>query len=307
MPKVAILIAASPVRAFYSQIAAMSLALRKLRWTRWEASVYAYIGGEHDAEALAEWLPHLRDVGFAWVSNTRFAREGDWAQSDAVFELAPRDADVLLAMDADTLPVADLEGVLDRIVETGSIAGVIAHYPPPPFPGTSPRDGWTQMTEGLIDAPLDFAFRCTLLDPSDERSLTPFYLNFGVVFFPRITFDDVACRYLALRPKLMGRMFIPDFSGQVALTLAIAAAGARTCALPMRYNFPNDPIAEMMYPEEQNHVAVFHYLRTERFDRHKIFTTAEQYSRFLALPLAGAELSFQRSVRRILGSDYPFS
>ena len=106
---------------------------------------------------------------------------------------------------------------------------------------------------------------------------------------------------------IMRRMFQPDFSGQVALTLAIAAAGARTAALPMRYNFPNDPIAEMMYPEEQNHVAVFHYLRTERFDRHKIFTTAEQYSRFLALPLAGAELAFQRSVLRILGSDYPFS
>jgi hypothetical protein len=215
MPKVAILIAASPVRAFYSQIAAMSLALRKLRWTRWEASVYAYIGGEHDAAAFAEWMPHLRDVGFACLN---FAREGDRLNLTPCSELAPRDADVLPRMDPDTLPVR-FGGVLDRIVETGSIAGVIAHYPPPPFPGTSPRDGWTHMAEGLIDAPLDFAFSCTLLDPSDERSLTPFYLNFGVVFFPRITFDDVACRYLALRPKLMGRMFIPDFSGQVALTL----------------------------------------------------------------------------------------
>ena len=308
MLKVAILIAASPGPVFYSQIAALSLALRKLRWTRWEPTVYAYFGGKHDADAYATWGPHLRDVEIICVSETCFARKGIWAQCDAIFELAPRDADVLLLMDADTLPVADLEDVLDQVMATRSIAGVIAHYT---FPSsrTSSLEIWAEVASGLVDPPLDFAFSYTLMeaDTSDDQLRTPCYVNFGVVFCPRPIFDDIALRYLSLRASLMERMSNQWFTGQVALTLAITAAKARTLALPMRYNFPNDPVAGKRYPEEMSHVVVFHYLRTENFDRHKIFTSAEEYAHFMALRLTGADGSFQRSVKRIMGPDYPFA
>ena len=70
---------------------------------------------------------------------------------------------------------------------------------------------------------------------------------------------------------------------------------------------PTDPLAEKRYPEEMSHVVVFHYLRTENFDRHKIFTSAEEYAHFMALRLTGADGSFQRSVKRIMGPDYPFA
>ena len=308
MPKVAILIAASPGRAFYSQIAVLSLALGKLRWSHWKPSVYAYFGGQRDADAFAAWCPYLRDVEIICVSDARFEREGIWAQCDAMFELAPRDADVLLTMDADTLPVADLEEVLDRVAATRAIAGVIAHYPFPPYPGTLPRENWARATHGLTDVPLDFAFSHSLMDPetSNEFLLTPFYVNFGVVFFSKAAFDDVACRYVSIRPILMARMFDPWFSGQAALTLAITAARIQTWALPMRYNFPNDALAVRMYPEESTNVVVYHYLRTQNFDRHKIFTSAEQYSRFLALPLLGVDQAFQTAVRNIIGQEYPF-
>jgi hypothetical protein len=307
MPKVAILIAASPTRAFFSQIAATSLALRKLRWSRWEPVIYAYMGGERDEAAFAEWLPHLRDVEIVRVSTSRSERDGDWAQCDDVFRLAPRDADVLLAMDADTLLVANLEQVLDDVVDKDAVAGVIAHSSP--FPGSSTRDGWTRAAEGLIDVPLDFSFTHTLMSTElpHARRAAPFYLNFGVVFFPRVSFDNIARRYLAFRQELMTRMEDKShFSGQVALTLAITAAGARTWELPMRFNFPNDPIAGRMYPEEEGNVAVYHYLRRTNFDRHRIFTSADEYSRFMALPLAGVDRAFQQTVARIIGTDYPF-
>ena len=327
MPRVAILIAASPTRAFFSQLAAFSLAIRNIPWSRWEPRVHVYIGGECDADTYADWRPHLREMDLSWVSDARFAREGDWAQSDDVFRLAPRDVDVLLAMDADTLPVASLETVLDRVLESGSVAGTLAHYPTTLrhtfdaatsafslqpasslFPDHSVRDSWERLARGLLDVPLEFSFSHSLMGPGSpaEHRLAPFYLNFGVVFFPSGSFDDVARQYLLMRPTVAERLDEPAFSGQVALTLAVTAARVRTWALPMRYNFPNDPVAERMYPEDLAQVAVFHYLRTGKFDRHTIFTNRDEYHRFLGLQLTGVDLRFQQSVREIIGSDYPF-
>jgi hypothetical protein len=308
MPRVAILVAASPTRAFFSQLAVLSLAMRKLSWSQWQPSLRVYLGGHHDPDALAQWLPHLADIDVSWVSDARFAREGDWAQSDDVFRCAPRDADVLVTMDADTMPVADLEDVLDRTLHTDSVAGVIAHYPFPRPDHMSSAAAWLHIAEGLIEAPLAFDYSHTLLagDAPAEHRLTPFYVNFGFVLFPRSAFDRVVSPYLHFRHKLMDRMVRPPFAGQAALALAIASGGVTALALPMRYNFPNDSLAETMYPDELSHVTVFHYLRTDKYDRHRIFASARAYAAFLSLPLTGVDLSFQNAVRRVVGSDYPF-
>jgi len=305
MPNVAILIAASPTPAFFSQVAALSLALSKLQWSRWQYSVHMCIGGPSGEDAQAQWRPHLRNVHITHSAESRFAQDGDWAQSDDVFRFAPPHAAVLLAMYADTLPVSRLEGVLDQVVDGGTIAGVIAHAPFPRPDGTTVSQAWATAAHGLIDVPLDFVWSHTLFERDEDRA-TPFYLNFGVVFFPRCTFDDVAARYLSLRPRVISRMRSADYSGQVALTLAITGARARTCALPMRYNFPNDPVAAELYPEELANVVIFHYLRTGGFDRHTIFTSAENYRDFLARPLTGVDRMFQQSVRALLGTTYPF-
>jgi len=208
------------------------------------------------------------------------------------------------------LPVSDLEDVLDAVAEAGSVAGVIAHYPTVlNFAFDSQRETWARLAEGLTHAQLNFAFAHTLMasDAPDQHRLTPFYLNFGVVFFPRTAFQSVADRYLAIRPRLVGRMRDSDFSGQVALTLAIADAGVSTWALPMRYNFPNDPIAEQMYPDELASVVVYHYLRTVAFNRHEIFVDATRYAQFLDAPLSGVDRCFRDAAKAIAGPTYPFS
>jgi hypothetical protein len=325
---VAILVAASPTPAFYSQLAMLDLAFRKRHWRRWRPAIHAYFGGSRDTSADAWWLPRLHGISLHWTADSDFARDGDWAQSDDVFRRAADDADVIVAMDADTLPVADLEDVLDMVLDSGSIAGVIAHYPTvfnfafdlqtlhfsvlpadPRFPeANSLRETWARLADGLTNAELNFEFEHTLMpaDSPEEHRLSPFYLNFGVVFFPRKTFQPVAERYLAIRPRLMDRMRYPDFSGQVALTLAIADAGLSTRALPLRYNFPNDPVAERMYPDELAHVAVYHYLRTAEFDRHEIFVDSTRYARFLDAQLSGVNRSFRDAVKEIAGPSYPF-
>jgi hypothetical protein len=324
MRSVAFLIAASPNDAFYSQIAALRAGLRALTWSHWRWSLHVFVGGDRRQDTVVDWRPYLQDVQIAWTSAARFALEGDWAQSDDAFRFAPLDADVLVALDADTFPIASLESLLNRVHDTESVAGVIAHYPTVldfDFDTTSNtfsvrhrggpsslREAWSRLAEGVTARPLDFAYTHSLMGPEQPAGLrvTPFYVNFGVVAFARTAFDAVAPRYLEMRQRVMTRMDDGDFSGQVALTLAITDAGVRTWALPMRFNFPNDALAESMYPGELQRLAIVHYLRTNEFDRHEVFTRPEAYSALLQQPLSGAGLAFRDAVRATLGRHYPF-
>src|SRR3954453_13201124 len=109
MRSVAILIAGSRNASFYSQIAVTSLAMSRLPWDRWRPTLHAYLGGEEDGrndDEWKRWRPYLRNVQIVEVSEESFSRKGNWAQADAAVELAPADADVLMSLDADTLPVA---------------------------------------------------------------------------------------------------------------------------------------------------------------------------------------------------------
>jgi hypothetical protein len=231
-----------------------------------------------------------------------------YAQIDGLFRWAPSDADVFLRADADTLPIGDFEDVLDYVVETRSIAGVMAHCPFPPSPGMTSREAWLRAADGLISEPLNFrqAYSLTGADVPEENRLAPFYVNDGAVFIPKALFSDFAKRFLNLRPRLMNRLAAPYYSGQIALSLAVAEMHAPTCALPMRYNFPNDEVAAERFPEELEHVKIFHYLRTHDFDRQCIFADENNYRRFLNAALTGVNKVFQEHVRKIIGPNLPY-
>jgi hypothetical protein len=306
VPKLAILIAGSPNAAFYSQVAASAAALRALPWSRWEPSLHLYLGGEIDPTLLERWRPYLADVAVSLVAPSRFAREGDWAQSDDVFNYAPRDADLLVAMDADVLPVGPFEEIADTVAHGDVVAGTLAHAA---FPGTSsPADDWQRVADGLVTGTLALDYEYSLLrypEPRDNR--IPFYLNFGVIFFSRPVFERLVPSFLSLRPAVGSRMRDDDFSAQVALALAIANTGVQAMPLPLRFNFPNDRLAETLYPEELESVRAIHYLRTDQFDRHRIFASADAFEHFLELPLDGANRLLQDAVRRLFGEAYPFA
>lgn len=306
MPLVAIRVAASPSAAFFSQIASLRRSLLALTWSRWEPVVQVYLGGPRGAGdgGLDRWQPHLDGVELTWAG----AGDGFWPQSDAVFSAPVGRADAVLAMDADTFAVAGLEAVLDGVVADRAVAGVIAHYPLPGPRGSRPSENWAAAAEAAGQEVPAFEFEHTLVPPDapDWKRRAPFYLNFGVVFFPGAGFAELGRRYLALRPRLAPSLAVPDFSGQAALTFAVGAGPFTARPLPLRFNFPNDPAAEVLAPEEAAEVAVFHYLRTAEYDRHEIFTSAPAYERFLELELSGVHAAFQRAVERTLGAAYPF-
>lgn len=309
MSKVCFLIPASPNSEFFSQIAAFRTALSRLPWTRWEPSITVCLGEGLDVAALQRWQPHLRDVALTLVPTSITERDTFYyGQIDSLYRWAPRDADVLVRMDADTLPVGDLEDVLDLVASTTSIAGVMTHFPFPRTPGLNARQSWQHVSKGLIDHPLDFRLSYSLVGPEahpDDRQ-SPFYVNDGVVFFAREVFEEFSSHYLAIRPRLMDRLASPYFAGQVALTLAATQMCATTIALPMRYNFPNDASATKRFPEELEEVRMFHYLRTDTFDRQEIFRDPAGYARFMEMPMTGANEVFRQHVLHLLGKVYPF-
>lgn len=308
MPKVSFIIPGSPNDAFYSQIAAISHSLSRLNWHRWEYGIHAYFGGHHqasDGPVLMRWLPYLQDVTITRVSERHYCRDENWAQCDEVMISAPRDADVIAAVDADTLPVADIESVLDEVRAANCVAGVTAHFP---FPGAGGMDHWNRIAQETIGKNLDFDYTHSLVAPGepDDRRRAPFYLNGGVVFYSRNSFNRIFRRYMRIRRKLMQSMTANDFSAQVATTLAIADQQVPIKALPMRFNFPNDLLAQTLHPDELSEVVIFHYLRTDVFNRHAIFASAEEYQRFMAMELHGPNLVFRDKVRTIFGEQYPF-
>ena len=156
MNKVAFIVPISPTEGFFSQVAALNLALGALDWRRWNPSLHILVGGDLDVRTFQRWQPYLREASTILVPPAQFAREGIWAQSDGVFRWIPGDADVIVAVDSDILPVGDLEGVLDRVVDTTSVAGVIAHYAFPFWPGRQSREAWERVGEGLVRQSLRF-------------------------------------------------------------------------------------------------------------------------------------------------------
>ena len=308
--KVTFLVPASATPGFLSQIAALQLALRRVPWTRWQADIVASIGGRLGLEAtfqLSRWLPHLADVTLVFPRER--ATDGDYeGQIDELYRSAPVDADVLVRADADTLPVASLEPLLDFVLERSAIAGVTAHYRFPAPPGVGNREAWDAVAQGFLDQPLRFEHSYALVTPdvSQEEQACPFYLNDGFVVFARDYFDRFAPLYLETRPHLADRLVNPYYAGQLALALSAARIPLPSFALPLRFNFPNLPVAVEQYPEELESAVVFHYLNEDEVHRQKIFRWRELYSVFLARPLHPANERFRDSVRTLFGDEYPF-
>lgn len=304
------MVPASPTPGFLSQIAAFQLALRKLPWTNWEPSILASFGGgieRENAYHLAQWHRYLPDATIVFPRPRPTDGQYD-GQIDELYRSAPVDADVLVRIDADVLPTAPLEPILDRVLEQSAIAGVIAHYRFPAPPELANHDAWLAFEERFLTEPLRFDYSYSLLaaDVPEEERETPYYLNEGCIFFAREYFDRLAPLYLETRPQVAEMLEDPYFAGQVTLALAAAQIPLPSIALPFRYNFPNDPIAADRFPEEMENAAIIHYLRLEELDRQKIFRSRDAYESFLERPLNPANERFREAVRSLLGDAYPF-
>ena len=327
--KIEFLIPGSPNDAFFSQVAMFRLALDHLGGMYESARVVLCLGAGPEAPGLSRWKRHLeRTFGLGadpeapvpprWkrhlervevVSAPSAFRNGGGAGS-LRYELLGSDADLSVLCDADTLILrAFAHSDLQNFTRYPAIRGVIAHFPP----ALVDRSGhdytarghewfWNFVSARAMDRSIAFNHFYTL---TPGRVPSPFYVNHGFVIGTPALLRRVGEALTTIRPKI--RLLLANYyAEQIALALGCVASEVSTAALPVRYNFPNDPVADAMYPDELSNALVIHFLRTKHFDRHRIFTSPAAFEEFLGLPLVGSSRALQQRVHEITGGTYPF-
>jgi hypothetical protein len=308
-PRICFCIPASPDDGFFSQLALFRLSLDTLGDIYRDAHLFVTLGGREPVTTPERWSSSLaRNTSVRHVGADLFDRYGPFAQGNARLLHDYDGFDAVIFCDADTLFVRPIDDLLSESRAEPAVAGVIAHYPFPHDDGEDVEALWHALARAHAGRPIRLDHHHTLVPYRDRAGFPrcPFYVNHGFVLLKPAVIRTIAASYLEIRDRLLGQAKNPRFTGQMALTLALLRHEVPTRAVGMRFNFPNDPVADRLHPEELADVRMLHYLRTERFDRSAILTTPANFASFLTLPLTGSDLLLQRHVRRITGGHYPF-
>lgn len=303
--KLAYLIPASPTDGFYSQVAMFRLALDALGSPYRDARIILTIGSDESSAVPLRWEEAMARVDVSFVRE--LGDQSYRAQVAGRWSLVPEDTDIVVLGNADTLPLARYDELLQRVAAEGIVAGAIVHSPLQFRDGVSNETGWRELARRVIGRDIRLDYRTTVPGPTGETAATPYYVNGGAVFIARPAFEKLRPIYLSIEPEVADLIRDPRFSHQASLALAICAAGVPKVAMDMRYNFPNDQHAEAAYPEDAADIRTIHFLRTTRFDRQQVFVDSDPFHRFLALPLEGSEARMQARVREITAGRYPFT
>jgi len=307
-PRLCFHFAASPNDAFYSQIAMFRLSLDALGDFYEKSTIIITFGEKQKQPIPNRWQNYLsKNVLTNWAKPQQFQQWHYHAQLDARWIVDHCDYDFIFFMDADTLFINRIDDLLINLMQHPAISGTIAHNHPPIFENDNPQKVWQDLADRFIQKKLEFNYRYTLIGiKPDPFSFCPFYINFGVIGMPSAIIALLATTYLNIRPKISDHIRNPFFAGQITLALAVAKLDLPVQALPMRYNFPNDSRADRLQINELHDARIIHYLRTANFDRHQIFTSPEDFHRFLKLTLVGSDKKLQDRVAFITKSEYPF-
>ena len=272
------------------------------------ASVVVVFGDSTISPLPERWRPHFERIVVHHADPDDYIARSYSAQADARWTVVPGDCDFAIMSDADTMVLRPFDDLLVRLVAEPGIAGTIAHFPFPQYPGELPTEKWASLAREWLgrELPLDYEHSLARAADPDFRRTCPFYLNQAFVVVPRPMVDVLSPTHRWLVPRVAPQLSDPFYRGQVALTLAVHTHDVTRHAIDIKYNFPNDRLAEELYPASMHDLRVIHYLRTDHFDRQQIFATAEAFERFLALHLTGSELQFQDHVRQLTGGQYPF-
>lgn len=310
--KLDFLIAGSLTPSFLSQIAFFRLCLDHLGGVCQQARVVAVFGDHTTTKLPTRWARHYHNIEVVWAHPVGAHNPGYQAQHLRRFEIMREDADLVFICDADTAFLRTPDMLIRLLMERPALAGVIAHYPftfkRRSFPWLARRFSerhWARLATATIGKPMAMPHRYSLL-PDEAKLRAPFYINYGLLAGTPELLAQFYHRDLQLQNQASEQVG-PFWGPQVSLALTCADLGLPTVALPMRYNFPNDEVADRLHADELQQVVMMHYLRVTHFRRDQIFAEKENFDRFLKLELSGSNRVFQDHVALVTGGAYPFA
>ena len=309
--RIEFLMCGNPTDAFLSQGAIVRRQLDRLGGDYARARLVFCFGVSEPGPIPERWVPHYENIEVHWADTEEFRRDGNGAQGYKLFQLLDPMADISMICDADTLVLNPFPtAFFDEMRSSPAICGAIGHYPPPlshdgPAIAELPSDDlglWSLLADRILGRPIAMRHAYSLLRPLRP---CPFYINHGVVAGPPALLAALFEEMRDIIPRIRS-VLDNDFCDQLGITLGIERRGLPCRPLPMRYNFPNDPIADELYQEELANVVVMHYLRTDHFDRHRIFHKETEFAHFMRAPLSGSNAIFREYVRQLTGGQFPF-
>ncbi len=249
------------------------------------ARLVAVFGDSKKVSIPSRWLPYFEQIDVEWADCGEFERMSYDAQGYRRMEVMRQEADLVVLCDADCVILRPFGPELLDPTVRDAIAGVIAHFHFPWENGIDAATDWRTTSRAILGRDVPLLHRYSLAEAGPANC--PFYVNYGFVAGRPATIKRLHEIAVPMEERV-GAMVRNRFAGQISLALATVELGLETVALPMRYNFPNDPIAERKYPDEVDRICMLHYLRTENFDRRAIFASREKFESFLNLILTGS-------------------
>ena len=283
------------------------LALNALGGIYKQAHIIITLGDEKITPLPNKWEPYFGNtVKLNWVAPELYKQHSYFAQADARWKYDHDEYNFIVFCDADTLLIRPFDGLLIKMWQSPTAMGVIAHYPFPHHENN--KQIWFELAKKFTGKPIEFNYRNTLIPYSNESEYadSPFYINFGFLLMTSRIIKTMRDTYVTMRPRIGPLIKKPFFAGQIALTLSLLAHDIPTHALGLRYNFPNDVLADSLHPKELADIRLLHYLRTDIFDRQTIFTNENAFMDFLSLKLSGSNKVFQDHIRKLTNGKYPF-
>lgn len=303
--KLEYLICGSPTDAFFSQIAFFRLCLNRLGRAYRKARLVAVFGDQTEEVIPQRWRPYFKNIEVHWAHEIGAENPNHVLQHNRRFDLISSSADVSFLCDADIAVLRPMDELIFDLINQPKLAGVIAHYHFP-WPGRThdPDRDWSELSESIIGKEIARPFAYTLT-PEELGYRAPFYINFGMLAGTPDVLARFHARDMVTRQEVtkhLGDWWAP----QVSLPLTCEDLELSTQSLPMRYNFPNDPKANELYPEELKRIVFLHYLRRTHFKREEIFVSESAFQEFLSMPLSGANAEFQCFVKDATAGSFPF-
>jgi hypothetical protein len=282
MTKLEIRVAISPRPDFFRRIHFMAASLRRLGGALADHKLVVCVGGDEEQRDLYKDLPWSRDypLTWLWADRERFRKDGYWETSREIFRQPARGRFVMYA-DADVIFVRDFSDLLADLERSPAVAGVIAHAPP--FPKLRSSEIWDPLCAeyGVCVPPSIHEYTgWGFMVKAPEHRYTPLYFNFGMVIAPAEMMSEIGEEIIAA-DDFVNKRLTTFFRFQIALTLAIQKHRLTSRALPLRYNFPNDPRFDQRYPDELADVRILHYLRCEVIHRENNFAELKRVAAFI--------------------------
>ena len=277
MKRLEVRVAISPTPDFFCRIHFMAASLEQLRSAIGDYELVICVGGDEEPRDLSEHLPWSKNypIIWRWADRERFRKDSYWETAREVFRQPARARHIMCA-DADVIFVHDFSDLLDDLERSPAFAGVIAHAPP--FPKLPPSEIWEKLCAdyGVCVPPsIHEHTGWGFMVKAPEHRYTPVYFNFGMVIAPAALMDKVGEEIIDADHFVSERV-TTFFRFQIALTLAMQKQRLASLALPLRYNFPNDPRFDRAYPDELTNVRALHYLRCEIVHRENDFADLER-------------------------------